>query len=307
MLQIPHIFYAFDQGFRYCSVLSAFSVLRQRREKETRITLLTPEALPGVSEAVKTLNKCFKHAEVRNIVDPKMNFDIKAGNRLPPAAYGRILLPDHASDRVIYLDGDTLVIRDIGEIYKVDLDDALVAAVRDLAVEERMYRHRKGEKVKSRRLFEMNSEHPDLVDLETYFNSGVVVMDLPRIRSEGLIEQIFNIDRARIFKEKYRTNFDDQDWLNHCFKGRIHLLPQEWNVFPKNRQTAELPYPKQRQDDYAIARENAALIHYVTKKKPWQSWRLKVFGARRAYYKLYAQVMQEMEQELGPCVKDLLR
>ena len=94
---------------------------------------------------------------------------------LSTAALFRILLPDllpASRTRTIYLDADTLVRRPLGEIWRIDLDNHLLAAVRDAGAP-----------------FPAGPSGTDwrsvgLAPDTDYFNSGLMVLPLDRWRAE---------------------------------------------------------------------------------------------------------------------------
>ena len=90
---------------------------------------------------------------------------------LTSTAYARLLIPDllpaHVR-RVIYLDGDVLVRRDLSPLFHVELGDAPVAAVRDFAIGSTTH--------------DWSGVRESAVP-RPYFNSGLLVIDVARWRS----------------------------------------------------------------------------------------------------------------------------
>ncbi len=80
---------------------------------------------------------------------------------------------DLGVDRILYLDADTLVLDDIEPLAATDLGDAVLAAVPDAFVDGSLRSGR---------------EHrpAGVPDVDRYFNAGVLVIDLPKWRNNGV-------------------------------------------------------------------------------------------------------------------------
>ena len=117
------------------------------------------------------------------------------------------LLPSEI-EKIIYLDADLLIHMDIEKLWNIDMQGYSVAA--------RMY------------------AEPDywmvcdgLVAKRQYFNAGVLVMDLKRIReTHNLLEETMD------FFQKYpNPRFPDNDALNFIFRGNVLPLDSCYNSF----------------------------------------------------------------------------
>lgn len=99
--------------------------------------------------------------------------------RFSALAYARLLAPSlfPQHSRIVYLDADTVLYADVAELYDTDLCGAAVGAVRDTAVLSSLvagYPRRQLRKL----------QPLGLHDPFHYFNSGVLVLDLDRMREE---------------------------------------------------------------------------------------------------------------------------
>jgi len=140
-------------------------------------------------------------------------------------------------DKGIYLDSDIIVPGDISELYHVELGDNLLGAAVDPAVVH----------------IPEFSKHAELrvgIDRNRYFNSGVLLMNLKRLRE---------VDLDRRFLELLNTyHFEcvapDQDYLNAMCSGKVVYLPATWDAMPSGF-CVPMPHPD--------------LIHYNLFAKPW--------------------------------------
>ena len=121
------------------------------------------------------------------------------------------LLPD--VDKIIYLDADILVNRDIKELWDTDIQDYCLAAVPDYSTVnglETPYPVAKQE-----------------VPASHYFNTGVLCMNLDRIRAKGSMhEKVLNY-----LEENPSARLLDQDALNAVYGGETFLVDESWNTF----------------------------------------------------------------------------
>ncbi len=151
--------------------------------------------------------------------------------------------------KVLYLDSDLLVLGKIRALWDVDLTDKALAAVED-----------------------SGSGNPEplvrlrLPDNYTYFNSGVMVMNLDYWRDNKVLRKLMQYLNG--FSDRIREN--DQDLLNVClWKSRI-LLPLRWNM----QSGFLMRRPGCR--PYALARSreevrHTVIAHFVGRKKPWHN------------------------------------
>ena len=137
-------------------------------------------------------------------------------------------------DRGIYVDSDTILLGDIGELYDLDLGDNAIAARVDPKVA-------------------MVPEFVDYVEKALnvphteYINSGVLLMDLKKLRKLHYITKMTDL-----IKGDADLVAPDQDYLNVILKGKIMHFDKKWNLQPEGEN------PK-----------GAKLLHFNLSKKPW--------------------------------------
>lgn len=140
--------------------------------------------------------------------------------RFSALAYARLLAPSlfPRHSRIVYLDADTVLYADVAELYDTDLCGAAVGAVRDTAVLSSLvagYPRRQLRKL----------QPLGLHDPSHYFNSGVLVLDLDRMREEDAEVRLLHV----IEEHNELLEHPDQDALNIVFHRQIFPLPVEWN------------------------------------------------------------------------------
>ena len=137
--------------------------------------------------------------------------------------------------KAVYIDSDTILRGDIGELYDTELGDNVMAAMVDPKVT-------------------VIPEFRDYVDNalgiphDEYVNSGVQVMDLRKMRKCKYLSTMIELIR------KYDADLvaPDQDYLNVILRGKIEFLNPVWNAEP----VKDLP-------------RNVKLVHFNLFNKPW--------------------------------------
>ena len=152
-------------------------------------------------------------------------------------------------NKILYLDPDILIINSIRELYNMDISDNLFAA----AFHKRVP------------IKEINKLRLKAYEMEEYFNSGVLLMNLELQRKE--------IDEGEIFKyvekNKARLVLPDQDILNALFAKRIKALDEfKYNFDTRYYKYARLLNSKAINMEYII--KNTVILHFCGKKKPWK-------------------------------------
>ena len=147
--------------------------------------------------------------------------------------------------RAIYLDSDVIVRRDIRQLWSADLQGQPIGAVLDCFIE--------GE------AFAATWRLPPPGD---YFNSGVLLIDVDRVRAEGAFSAAIAFTAAHLST----LRFTDQDALNHVFWRRWARLDPIWNAqrhMAIASLRAEIPVNRHLQG------RQPAIVHYTGAEKPW--------------------------------------
>ena len=199
----------------YCAVASALGHLCSERQVDLKVLD------GGISRTSRdTLSRLIKRVGERVrlefvTVDPSVFGRATLGPGQSHMTYCRILLPQLLDvTRVIYLDCDVLVFRDLSELFGLELPPGKVlAAVPDsetlsLAEDSRMVA----------KAIKLPAEG-------TYFNCGVMLMNHDELRAQLFFERATEFLNTR--RGAYR--FWDQSAINFLLHGQIHELPECWN------------------------------------------------------------------------------
>lgn len=176
------------------------------------------------------------------------------------AAYFRLCLElaiDRETSRVIYLDCDLVVVGDISQLWEADLQGEIIGAVADYSLGAWTHPIQK-------RLLSALNQQPRL----PYFNSGVLVIDMHRWRTHGVMQKAFEFLHAH----PEAASFHDQDALNAVLCNNWHQLDPRWNR-PSNyrwcRDQGQLPFGEDKQ----LSLDSPFLVHFVSGSKPWADYR----------------------------------
>jgi lipopolysaccharide biosynthesis glycosyltransferase len=146
--------------------------------------------------------------------------------------------------RVIYLDSDIIVMTEIEKLWTQDLHGRALGAVFDSFVDSREFARRW-------------SLREDAIG---YFNSGVLLIDLEKVRSEQLFRSAIDF----VVKEGRHVGFLDQDALNWVFWDNWHQLDAVWNV-QRHMVISESSIPQVKRLDG----RRPAIVHFTGVDKPW--------------------------------------
>lgn len=148
----------------------------------------------------------------------------------------RLMLPELLPniDRIIYLDCDLIVLDSLSELFFVTLDDNEYAAcVPDLALGSHMKRMN----------FETSCKN-------FYFNAGVCMLDLQKMRRDNIQQQMFSY----LYKNWDKLSYCDQDVMNAVLLGKVKKMDRKFNFITPNF--------------YFVNYKNPPIVHFAG-VKPW--------------------------------------
>ncbi len=181
-------------------------------------------------------------------------------------AYARLLLPDifPKLEKIIYLDADMIILNNLNLLEDIDLDSHPIAAVTDI-------------NNNSVKIFEYLFK---LKNVKGYFNSGVLVMNLKKLREENFTEKSLEF----ISSTSVSYKFFDQDILNYFFHNRYLKLDYRWNVqLYEEIASTKYWHTTMNEFEYKLTKISPFIIHYTIVKPDKKNY----FFRYRNIYKLY--------------------
>jgi len=258
---VPIVF-AFD-GRVLRQPLSRFSSLIEAALEDTtyQIHILHPGFSKKINEAFAEITKGTRHTVIFHEIDNSRFKGLPSGRgSWTEIVYYRFLIPEllQECDRAIYSDIDVYFKGDLSSLIELDMKGAPIGAVVGEVNSPAMKCHNY--------FPENNSEH--------VYMSGFLLMDLGKMRQEGLAERLLNT--AKSYGK--RLKMFDLDALNLTC-NHILSLPFEYCVLETvyEAQSAEsVPEFSWLSDYYSIndlesAKINTKIIHYAGPLgKPWR-------------------------------------
>lgn len=195
---------------------------------------------------------------------------LPAAGRFPPITYLRLLIPQvlRDVDRAGYLDVDTVLLDDIGELFDSDLKGHAIGAARDLGIwVQRDQPANWGQGPGTIRDYLKANGLGGPGVLTDYFNSGVLLFDLEAWRRRDLSAAL--LSAAPDFA---LHKWPDQDLLNFTFRDQVAWLDARWNILiePILNVSAFVDAPDILRQSLARQVERPGLVHFANMDRPWE-------------------------------------
>lgn len=266
-----HIAYTANRAYISLAAISIHSLLESNPYSKFHIHILGYElSEKDISNIESLIPQSRVKLSVYSMHKLQDYLTIDVPSSFPIIAYARLflasVLPTNIN-RVLYLDGDTIIMDDISQFYNTDLRDNLVGAILDPVISSE-YKYR-------------TSISRD----EAYINAGVLLIPLDKWRRE-CIETKF-IKHLRLNNGK--VYLFDQGLVNAVCAGRKMLFPPKYNLM-SNYMTFGYKYlkihnkPFYTEDIIKDAISSPAILHFTgrTYGRPWEE------GCTHPYKELFA-------------------
>ena len=164
------------------------------------------------------------------------------GSSFPLNVYARLFIPHFVPeniDRVLYLDVDMIVLKDISILWKTNLQNRMVAGVIDRA-----------ETVANIWGGITNYKELHIQPDTKYFNSGLLIIDTFKWRDFHIAERVIEC----VNKNKKYAGFPDQYGLNVILANQWYELDPKWNTYA------------------VLFEKNPFIIHFIGRKPIYNSY-----------------------------------
>lgn len=142
-------------------------------------------------------------------------------------------------DKVLYLDSDTIAVKDVAELFRINLAENYIGAIQDHLV-------------CSVDLYGEYTEKVLGVSRVAYFNAGIVLINCKKFRSEHIKNKFIELLNTYSF-----VVAQDQDYLNLLCQDNVHWINAKWNVQMTEEKVRDV--------------EDIGIVHYNLAEKPWQN------------------------------------
>lgn len=247
----------------------------------------------GVSEKSKSKLQRSINADMTTLHWVKMKEAVPKGIKLPLdyttyplTIYIRLFIPYFISpeiDKVIFVDVDMIVQKDISLLWNVELNDYVVAAVQDPRI-----------KVVSNSWGGiLNYEELGLSADTKYFNTGLLVFNVKEWTKQNITEKVVDV----INKNIKVVNYPDQYGLNVVLANKWVQLGPKWNHFASD----EDPNPylihfigrKPIYKAYNYSEEYKSIFYKYLKLTEWRDF--KAIGETRRYFKKLMNIVEKIK------------
>ena len=189
---------------------------------------------------IKPFNIQFIKVDESIFNNPSYAIDIKRMPGFTIQTFYKYLIADLLKDinRVLYMDVDIIVRCSLKDLYNTDLGENYIAASEDLGWPDSISLLKKK------------------LDVENYFNAGVVLYDLKKCRENKIFQQLLQ-NHINLFNSN-KITYLDQCVLNYTFNNKVKLIDKRYNVIWAKAH-AELKK----------ALKKPYIVHYTSLRKPW--------------------------------------
>ncbi|HFI0543065.1 TPA: glycosyltransferase [Streptococcus suis] len=218
---------AFSVNNRYAQYLGAtiLSILAHHPKEEVRVHILYKEIAQSILQDLGNLAQQTPNLELHFhlLEDQQFSAIPIRTEQFPIESFSRFLLPELLIDleRILYLDVDILVHGNLMELFQTDLEEYELGAI----IEADIFKY-----------YQWYLDSLGFGPNDAYFSSGVLLMDLDKMRQNGTTNQLIAmaLEKAQDYK------FPDQDILNTYYKGQFKQLSPAYNYTDVRKQNREL-------------------------------------------------------------------
>lgn len=167
--------------------------------------------------------------------------------------YYRLILPyvlEEDVEKILYLDCDVLVRKNVAEFYDYDMGQKMILGVTDIEEEQ----------------------HKTRLQLQTYINAGVLVMNMKLIRTRFTLEEL--LGKMLQLLQNQSLTCGDQDIINILFQDVLMVTDYRMNF----QRVVHKKYILLHKEEV----REAVVVHFITADKPWKE--TYCFPYMREYY-----------------------
>lgn len=201
-------------------------------------------------------------------------YNLYESGSISKAAYYRLFIPKLFSkyDKVLYLDCDLVLIKNVDELFDIDFENNVIMAVPEFCFWKLL--NKKDKFIPKE--FKSNKEYYDkflgLNEDNAYINSGVILFDIKKANEFQFTEKCLDLIKNNPYNFFL---YHDQDIINSICKNHIHFLGDVYNYMwcfvSSYAYSVRLPRKNlmEERDVYKSLLDDAKIIHYASRAKPW--------------------------------------
>lgn len=262
---IPIVFSSDNNYVPYLSVAIESLIINGNSKNNYDIIILNTDISSRNQELLTTQTRSNVAIRFFNVSEIIKNYKqlFFIWNRFSEAAYYRLFADQifRNYNKILYIDIDTIILRDIAELFSTPLENNLIAATRNSSSYKITYQNGiwNGKHFRDYLMTVLNLPNP-----YDYFQSGVMVMNVELMRKENLTEK--NLEALKKIKDPILV---DQCILNFTCCGRVKYLDLKWNFEWVNNLDLNTFIYQNFLDEALHAAKDPYIIHYNGKQKVW--------------------------------------
>ena len=294
-----NIMVAADFNYLYPARVLLTSIMHNHYEEHIDVYLLYSGISVDELNQTKSIVESWKNKKLYPVEIKKEYLKgLRGFGRFSVAAFYRIigmqLLPEHI-DKLLYLDVDMIVNKNISEIFEMQMKAPIMACY-DI-----------------NNYFQGNIDyHKSYIGLnegEDYFNSGMLLIDMDYVRTNKTADKLLK----DIWDNFERYELVDQDALNKYYRNKVVYLDwKKYNcpciVYVSKKKCEFI----KKEDFYTYTQiknnvsqkmydvtekilNNAGIIHFCTENKPWNREKLYDIDNMKQVYRIYKRYEKILE------------
>lgn len=246
---VPIVFAINNYFVPYCGVTIKSLIMHTSEDYLYKIHVFHTELSEYNIERLESMSTSNVEIKCMDVSCKIPNVELKNKNHISKETLYRIIAPSilEEYDKILYLDSDIVVLKDVAELYETDMGDCVIGAAEELMLKK----------------FAMYIESRNM-DRNGYFNTGVLLLNAKKFLENDILNGVIEILKTDVV-----YNYPDQDALNILCKGNVCYIATEWNV------EWHLMWDEPEnilEEQVARARESQAnpyIIHYTSQVKAW--------------------------------------
>ena len=255
---MPIVFSSNNNYVPYMSTAIQSIMENSNSNREYIFFVLHKEIVSESMDLLKSQVSLFHNFSIEfiNVSDLITKYTLFVSRHITVEAYFRFFIPEMLNEyqKAIYIDCDMVVCTDIAELFDIDLNNHLIAAMRDIDVINWYYGSKHSNKVKGFR-----NSLPLLKNPENYFCDGLCVFNTDIFSKTITTDSLFELAVSRDW------DYHDQDVLNILLEGKVYFLSFHWGIYkPKGIQYL----PENYRNEFLDAKTDPKIVHLVN--KPWK-------------------------------------
>lgn len=251
---VPVVF-SVNNTYAYYCYLAIFSLIKHANKKRKYdIRVLVTDLSDRNRKLLEELSISNVSVKCMNITEITNGANLRGISFLSVETYYRLFIPllMKEYDKVLYLDSDILILRDIADLYDTDLDGFMAGFVKDVETD----------------WLESHDQALAGLDYRKCFNAGVFLLDCRKFEQEGIRDKALALLHEDYKRDNRLYIYADQDLLQITLHDKVLFLDDRWNFQFQYLWRKEVIYDQCR-EKYEKTWQDPWIIHYAGDRKPW--------------------------------------